>query len=100
MKSHSLSLLVISFAILGLSIPAIVRPPFVIAQTNCPTITPTYTNNPSKGAWAAGAEVNVNIDPSFNPQEKAAIVAALEAWNAKSGYDGNGSRPGIPPHVA
>jgi hypothetical protein len=63
----------------------------VISQTPCPPIPVLYPNSPYKGAWASGATVNVNIDPSFSQEQKDDIVAALNAWNNASGYDGNSS---------
>jgi len=39
--------------------------------------------------WPQGSTVNVNIDPTFTQEQKNAIIAAMNSWNASRSYPGN-----------
>jgi hypothetical protein len=56
--------------------------------SNCPPISALYPY-PPKGMWPQGSYVKVNIDPSFTPQQKTAIVGAINSWNASNNYPDN-----------
>ena len=49
------------------------------------------TADPKSHAWPKGAQVRVNIDPTYNDKQKKGIVQALKNWNAENGTDGNNS---------
>jgi hypothetical protein len=71
----------------------------VVAQGNppegCPPVYPAQCHNPevksdgAKTSWPSGAQVKVNIDPSFNSQKRTAIVQAFQNWQNGSGSSGN-----------
>ncbi len=66
-----------------------------IPPENCPPTPPTQCCAPATTAtaqtWPANAHVNVNIDPSFNTAQRAAIVRSFQNWQAGGALSGNGS---------
>lgn len=73
----------------ALSLWLLVYPVGASLQGGCPPIPPIYPNFTPKGMWPQGSTVNVNIDPTFDQEQKDAIVAAIDSWNAKKGFNGN-----------
>jgi len=57
-------------------------------QSGCPPV--TAPNGPTQ-TWAKGAQVTVNIDPSFSDAEKGAVRAGFTGWENAGGATGNGS---------
>jgi hypothetical protein len=73
MKAIFLQALIVLAAVLGLC--PLFSPQKAFLQTGCPDI-------PSRGAqnaWPPDSTVEVNIDPSFNDDQKAAIRGAFNA---------------------
>lgn len=66
----------------------LVYPEGASPQGGCPSIPPLFPNFTPKGMWPQGSTVNVNIDPSFNQDQKNAIVAAINSWNVNRGFNG------------
>ncbi len=62
------------------------------SQSGCLAIPAFRPNDPPSGTWNANGEVNVNIDPTFTQDQRAAIVVAIDAWNAARGSTGNCSQ--------
>lgn len=84
------------FQCLGLSsvvgvfyLVATIFPYYVDSQT-C-KVKPSSSTNPKSQAWPKGAQVKVNIDPTYSDEQKRGIEQALRNWNAKNGPDGNNS---------
>jgi hypothetical protein len=91
MKSHSLQPRTICLAlVLGWFTFMLITPQTAGLQTNCQI--PGHPNppNPKAWAWQQGAQVQVNIDPSFT-EERQAIETALTNWNSANGASGNNS---------
>lgn len=64
----------------------LISPQTAVLQSNCqPPLLPTNY------AWPKGAQVQVNIDPSYSSAQKQGIEAALRNWNAANGSGGNSS---------
>lgn len=55
-----------------------------------PCRTPDALSEGAKSSWPQGAQVKVNIDPSFSDPHKAAIKKAFQNWQAGSTSSGNG----------
>lgn len=104
MKAHFSQRSLTSLAILlGLSLSIAIFAPLMLrvgAQgtppTNCPpAATPTQCSNPGsqtkKQTWPQGANVTVNIDPSYNTTQRNAIVQTFQNWQSAGGSSGNGS---------
>lgn len=91
MQSYRSFPLIFFAVVQGLYLSGLVFQQSVIPQSPCPNTPALYPSNPGKGSWPSGAEVNVNIDPSFTQEQKDAIVAALNSWNNARHYDGNSS---------
>lgn len=60
----------------------LVYPEGASPQGGCPPIPALYPASTTKGMWPHGSTVNVNIDPTFNQDQRTAIVAAIDSWNA------------------
>jgi hypothetical protein len=83
-------LLIAIFAPLAIHVRAQGTPP-----TDCPPAAPHQCVNPAiqtkKQAWPQGAHVNVNIDPSYQTDQRNAIANAFQNWQNAGGSSGNGS---------
>lgn len=78
-------------AVIALNLLALFFQQTAISQSPCPTTPALFPNKPPKGTWPPSATINVNIDPTFTPDQKNAIVAALNNWNTANSINGNGS---------
>jgi hypothetical protein len=76
---------------LCLCLVVLLLPQQAFLQTNCNVPGHPSPPNPKAWAWPQVAEVQVNIDPSFNEQERQAIQTALTNWNNANTSTGNGS---------
>src|ERR1044072_118922 len=65
---------------------------FVDAQSGCNSTNcqPPSLRNPYS-SWAKGTAVVVNIDPTFNQDQRNAIKAAFTNWQNSNGPSGNSS---------
>ena len=84
-------LIILLVALFGLSLLLLISPSTAVLQTNCQIPSFQGISDPKRAAWQQGAQVQVNIDPSFTAQERQAIQAALTNWNNANGSSGNGS---------
>ena len=64
----------------------LISPQIVILQTDCQP-----PGNSRQHAWPKGAQVQVNIDPTYSPEQKQGIETALRNWNNANGLSGNNS---------
>ena len=48
-----------------------------------------HVTDPKTMAWQKNAQVQVNADPRFSPEERQAIQTALSNWNSSNGPTGN-----------
>ena len=64
----------------------LISPQTVIVQTDCQP-----PGNSIQNAWPQGAQVQVNIDPTYSAEQKQGIETALRNWNSANGTSGNNS---------
>jgi len=66
-----------------------------VPPANCPPTFPgqccSPTTTTTSQSWPRGVHVNVNIDPSFNAGQRAAIVQSFQNWQAAGSLANNGS---------
>ncbi len=66
-----------------------------VEPLGCPPTPPTQCSNAgitNRGrTWPQGSSVNVNIDPSFNPEQQAAAMRAFQNWQSAGASGGNNS---------
>jgi hypothetical protein len=92
LNSYTLGLLVMTMLLVmtiavvnGQDIPPANCPP----TPNVPCCNPNTTS--ASQSWPAGANVTVNIDPSFDAAQRAAIVQSFQNWQASGSLVNNGS---------
>jgi len=81
MKGPLIGRSAILLAALIISCLSILAPQLATSQSGC-------TNPPTQGAnttWSPGAQVTVNINPTFSQSQRDAIVAAFTNWQNSSG---------------
>ncbi|HKR01097.1 MAG TPA: hypothetical protein VJT09_10515 [Pyrinomonadaceae bacterium] len=64
--------------------------------TDCPPPSPaaqcaTPASQTKKQAWPQGANITVNIDPTYNTEQRNAIVQSFQNWQTAGGSAGNNS---------
>ena len=88
----TLYLSIMTFAPSAFEVNAQTEPP-----ADCPPMYPVQCHAPQtkpegkRQAWPQGAHITVNIDPSYNDEQRRAIEKAFQNWQAASGTGGNGS---------
>lgn len=83
MKTTTFHYFLILAAFSGLLL--LISPQSMLLQTSCPDI----PSRGSQNAWAPGATVEVNIDPSFSDAQKQAIQDVFNAWGNATGVTFN-----------
>ena len=80
MKTHPVQPhIIISLVVMfGLCLLMLVSPSRAILQTNCQIPSFEGVSDPKTAAWPQGAQVQINIDPSFTSQETISTSCAHE----------------------